>query len=298
MGGGGVLSHAARHLDPQRGMFAAILSHTGGGALEHTYYSEPDDDDADDDIQSGSNLEPPDILEYWYGGSPLAFPFEYQSHSVLDMDQFGAVDHSVSMLSNLKHVPIHTWHADQDPLVYLVLQTTAVFNSFLTYFGGPAFLTVVSGNKHRWTTLDEVTTCNWLEQHTLQMPTSGNLLADRDGTWLYFELQQTAGGAFSRVDWAVNPGSNALTLLGTDNLDTIVVDTVGAGLDPAAAITLDVSANDGTGDVIVLEGIALAPTSVLRDGISDPGWSHDAQTARLTISEADAALNQWTITFN
>jgi hypothetical protein len=279
-------------------MFAAMLTHTGGGALKNTYYNEPDDDDADDNIQAGTNLETPDILDFWYGGSPAEFPFEYQSHSVLDMDAGGTSDQTTSMLPNLKHVAIHTWHANADPLAYLASQTQGVFGAFLTWVGGPAFLTVVASSQHRWTTLDEKVTCDWLAQRTLQMPTSGNLLVDRDDVWLYFDLKQRVPDTFSRMAWTVDAGTNAISLLGTHNLDRIVVDLAGAGLDPSAALTLDVSAADGTGDKVVLRGVTQAPTGVLRDGVASPNWTYDAEGDRLVIDEPDAGLNQWTITFS
>ena len=86
MGGGSVTSYAARHLDPARAMFAAVVDHTGGVALRNTYASEPDDADSDDNTpQVGDNLEVPDILDGWYG-APATHLFGYQRCSTIDMD--------------------------------------------------------------------------------------------------------------------------------------------------------------------------------------------------------------------
>ena len=39
MGGGAALSYAARHRDPERGAFAAVVNHTGTISLRNTYHN-------------------------------------------------------------------------------------------------------------------------------------------------------------------------------------------------------------------------------------------------------------------
>ena len=62
MGGGNVMNYAARHVDPSRPMFAAIINHTGPVSLRQNYIEQPKNQF---------------ILDIWYGGSPDQFPFKY-----------------------------------------------------------------------------------------------------------------------------------------------------------------------------------------------------------------------------
>jgi hypothetical protein len=295
MGGGALLAYAARHVDADGPMFAALVSHTGGGALWHTYGTSPDDDDSDDNWQTGQNLETPDILDFWFGGPPEQFPFTYQRYSVMDISPLGIANYDTSLITNLKHVPIHSWYAVNDPQIFLVALTDRIWNEFLTFYGGASVLTQVQGTAHTWHTLDDAAVCDWLAQYTLQLPSSGSTLADDDGKWFYFDVQQDAPGSFTRFDWDVDGPADTLTLGGTRNLQRVIVDTVAAGLDPASNLTLNLSTADATGDIVRFTDIASAPLDVLRDGVSDPGWVYDAQTLTLTITELDGGPHQWVV---
>jgi hypothetical protein len=297
MGAGASLSYAANHVDPSKPMFAAIVTHTGGGALEHTYATSPDDDDVDDNLQTGQNLETPDILDFWFGGSPAAFPFEYQRHSVMSIDGFGVVDHATSMITNLVHMPINTWYAVNDPKIAILTQTQIIQSEFLSTYGGTSVVTQIPGAAHTWNTVDEVAVLDWLEQFTLNIPTSGSTLADENGIWFHFDVEQDATGAFTPFDWNVDVATNTLTIENTGNLQRISVDTAGAGLDPAAALTLVTGTADATGDEIRFLGVTSAPTAVTRDTVADPNWVYDSQAQTLTIMEADGLPHTWAVSF-
>jgi len=298
MGGGAMLAYSARHLDPARGLFAALLTHTGGGSLWHTYGNSFDDDDADDDLKTGANLETPDILDFWFGGPPVSFPFVYQRHSVMDIDPFGAANPDTSLITNLTHVPIHTWYAVNDPIDHLVSQSIQIALAFEDTFGGTSVLTAAPGSLHRWNTLDETVTLDWLEQYTLTLPTSASTLADADGRWFHFDIVQDAPGAFTPFDWDLDPATNTLTLSDTANLQRIIVDTLGAGLNPGGDLTLNVGTSDGIGDEVQFRDMPSAPSLVLRDGVPDFNWVHDVPTQTLTITELDGQAHQFWLVSN
>lgn len=295
MGGGSVTSYAARHLDPNGVMFAAIANHTGGVALPHTYANEADDDDSDDNIPNfGDHLEVPDILDFWYGGTPTLNPFAYLRCSMMDLDATtGTVAPDTDMARNLAHVPILNWLAAGDPMVYLYEQTDE-FQKHVEHQNTQNTLVIAPGTVHSWNTLDETAVCNWLAQFTLQLPTQGRLLADQDGTWLRFQVTQDHGGDFTPFDWTATAVTNRLQLSGTRNLRSLTVDAAGLGLSTTAPLTVQLATLDATGDEIVLTGYAQAPSSVLRDG-QPASSTFDAQLHTLRLTETDGATHVWTI---
>jgi hypothetical protein len=298
MGGGAMVTYASRHVDPAGGMFAALLSHTGGGSLWHTYGNSFDDDDVDDNLKTGANLETPDILDFWFGGPPTSLPFEYQRHSVMDIDPFGAVNPGTSLITNLSHIPIHTWYAVSDPIGHLVTQTIQIALAFEDTYGGSSALTASPGSAHVWNTLDEVAVLDWLEQYTLTLPTSASTLADADGIWFHFDVVQDAAGAFTPFDWNIDTFTNTLTINNTANLQRIIVNTTGAGLDPGGDMTLNVGTTDGMGDEVRFLDIVSAPSLVLRDGVPDFNWVHDGPSQTLTITELDGGAHQFWVVSN
>lgn len=295
MGGGALATYAARHLDPSGAMFAAIANHTGGIALPHTYANEPDDADADDHQPNfGDNLEIPDILDFWYGGAPSGNAFAYLRCSMLDLDPLtGAVAPGTDMARNLAHVPVLNWVAAGDPLVYLYEQTDE-FHKHVQHQNTQNTLVIVAGNVHSWNTLDETAVCNWLSQFTLQLPTGGQLLADRDGTWLQLQVAQDVAGDFTPLTWRAVAGANRFELSASRNLRRLTVDTSALGLSATTTLTVEVSTADGTGDELLLLGYANPPSAVLRDGAPAPS-THDAQIGAVRIVETDAAIHTWTL---
>ncbi len=298
MGGGAVANYAARHLDPAGIQFAAICEHTGTVSLTHTWFWEPDDNDVDDNTPlAGDNLEVPDVLEARFGGPPSLRAFEYQRCSTIDLDPFtGAVGAGTDFARNLAHIPTLTWIANSDPMVYLGTQTYA-FDAHVRAQNAANALTVVSGNTHAWTTLNGQAVCDWLQQFTLQAPTSGSTLADEDGVWLRFHVQQDAPGAFTPFTWSVDAGTRTIVISQTANLRVLTIDAPAFGVTPVAcSITLRVSSADGTGDRIRLLGVASAPNQVLRDGQASSG-TYDALTQSFEIVESDPAQHEWVLVF-
>jgi len=290
-------NYAARHLDPRGIRFAAMVDHTGGVSLGHTWFYEPDDADLDDDTpMAGNNLEVPDILESYFGGTPAASPFEYQRCSLIDLDPiFGTIGPTTNFARNLKSIPTHIWIADADPMAYLVTQTTA-FDGHLQAQGVGHQFTSPAGNTHVWPTVDEFAACEWLQTKSLQMPTSQSTLTDENGRWYHFDIEQQAAGAFTPFTWDVNAAARRVTISGTRNLQRISIDAASAGFALSGNVTLRVSTADGTGDRVRLLNVSAAPLGVTRDGLAASG-TFDALTQTFEIVESSPTLHEWVITF-
>ncbi|MCY2960866.1 MAG: hypothetical protein NTY35_11925 [Planctomycetota bacterium] len=297
MGGGALANYAARHLDPAGVRFAAICDHTGGVSLSHTWFSEPDDADLDDNVPlAGQNLEVPDVLESLFGGTPSAVPFEYQRCSTIDLDPIGGtIGAGTDFGRNLVHIPTLVWIANADPLVYLGTQTYA-FDGYLQAQNAGHQLTVASGNVHAWTTLDETAVCDWLQTKTLQTPNGGRTLADEDGTWFRFQIEQDAPGSFTPFTWSIDTVARRVDISQTANLRRISIDAPGAGLVLSGNVTLRLATADGTGDRARILGVLTPPLAVTRDGVAASG-TYDAFSRTYEVVETNAALHTWVLTF-
>ncbi len=297
MGGGSVVNYAARHLDPRSLMFAAVCDHTGGVSLANTWFNEYDDNDLDDNIPTpGANLEVPDVLEELYGGTPAQKPFAYQRCSTIDLDPVSnLIGVGTDFARNLGHVPTLVWLAANEPTAYLQNQTIA-FANHIQPLNVNNTLHMAPGSIHAWTTLDPAFVCNWLSQFTLSLPRSETSLADEDGQWLGFFVEQDATGAFTPFDWSVDAAAKRLTLSSTQNLRRLRVNAASLGITLTGPVTLDLSTADGTGDVVQFLYVPAAPTSVTRDGVSASG-TFDALTHTFAITETDPAPHHWIVTF-
>ncbi len=297
MGAGALTNYAARHLDPAGIQFAAICEHTGGVSLAHTWFNEPDDADLDDDLPlPGQNLEVPDVLEDLFGGTPSQNPFAYQRASSIDLDPItGQIGVGTDLGRNLEHVPTSIWIANADPLAYLAAQTYA-FDGYLQPQNVGHTLTVVTGNTHTWQTLDETAVCDWLQTKTLQTPTSGRTLADEDGNWHHFRVEQDFQRVFTPFTWSIDVPSATVEIVDTANLKRITLDAASVGLALSGVVTLRLSFADGSGDRVRLLGAANAPVAVLRDGVAASG-TYDAFTQSFEVHETSTAVHVWTLTF-
>jgi pimeloyl-ACP methyl ester carboxylesterase len=297
MGGGAVTSYAARHLDPSSLMFAAIVNHTGGVSLANTWANEYDDNDLDDNVPSpGMNLEVPDILENWYGGPPTAHPFNYQRCSAIDLDpQTEAIAVGSDMSRNLSHIPVRNWMANNDPMVYLRDQTTA-FDTHVQGQNANNTFTQVNASVHKWETMDFANACDWLAQFSLQTPTASSTLADQNGRYFYFDVEQGVTGAFTPFSWIVDPIANRLTVYATANLSRISVDVTQTGLVYNGTLKLNVNTADGTGDQVRFLNVPQQPTSVTRDGAAASGtWDPMANT--FVVNESTNTTHLWRLNF-
>lgn len=286
MGGGCVTSFAARHLDPLGPRFAAIIDHTGGVALNNTYYH-------DQPVRF--------VLDYWFGdGSPgSADPWEMARSSVIDFDPISlAVNADWNMARNLLHMPQWVVRASNEPIAYLNTQCD-VLDGHLQTLGlqpGPTYgYYIMNYTGHEWSMLDETSACDFLAQFSLQIPQGSRTLADRDGVYFHFDVTQDAAGAFTPFDWSIDPGGNKLTIEDTANLSRLAVDLLAAGLDVASQLEVDLSTTDGLGDEILLPGYATQPLAVLRDSLPTSSWSWSGATQELLLMETDGGSHAWVI---
>lgn len=299
MGGGALASFAARQIDADGPMFAAIVNHTGAVSLAHAHYFDTfDDDDSDDNMAAGTGLEPQEMMEFLLGGSPATVPYQYQRFSTIDLDPIqSSIGQGTDMSRNLAHVPTYVWFADNDPNAYLREQTTQ-FDTHVRPQNVANNLATVVGSTHSWSTLDDTAVCDWLALRTLTVPTSGSTLADEDGRFFHFTIAQDAAGAFTPFTWNWDVATSTFDLSATSNLQSVSMDLVAMGA-PAltGAFTFHFATTDGLGDTLQLTNVPTAPTSVTRDGISEIAI-HDPVAQTLTIVETDgAALHTWVVTF-
>ena len=298
MGGGVALSYGARHLDLARPMFAAIANHTGSVSVKNVYESEPDDlcEPPTCSICNPGEIcayDVPDYLDYVFLGDPGSLPFEYAQASVIDISLGGSVDPASDMARNLQHVPVRNSYHQGDPVTYLVTQTQVFHSHFVNSVGGTAVLDIAAGApaQHLWRWIKEDEACDFLEQFTLQVPTSGRLLVDRDARWLHFDVEQLAPGAFSPITFDIDSLGNQLTLESVSNVSRVGFDPAAGGLDRVTTLTFHVQADDQNSFDLVLDDIPFAPQEVSFDAVplglvatgQPGGYWYDPALRRLTL---------------
>jgi pimeloyl-ACP methyl ester carboxylesterase len=277
MGGGSALNYAARHLDPGRPMFAAVANHTGEVAHVDTYWNEP---------------AAQWIFEHWFGGPPPGQEFEYLRSSLYDFDPSTlVVNQTTDLARNLTHVPVRSTYVPLDPVKYLLKQTTVLHQQLLAR-GGSSELVVLSGFGHTWGTLNEAQTCDWLAQRALTLPSAAETLADHDGRYFAFDVEQDAPGAFTPFTWHADAGANRLSVSATANLARLGVATAELGLDTAQPLEVALATADGLADEIGLAGYATAPSQVLRDG-APAIWSFAGDA--VVLHETDGGAHTWLV---
>jgi len=287
MGGGAVANYAARHLDPTHAMFAAIIDHSGGVALKDTYFRDPP-----------TNY----ILDFWFGDGSAgsAEPWQMARSSVVNFDPYTyEVETAEDLARNLIHMNVRVMRASNDPLAYLS-QQSEVFDDQMRARGALAGSMygyyVLPGNLHTWDLLDETTACQWLDSKSLTMPTSGNTLADHDGPYFHFTVEQDLGGAFTPFVWSIDSGLNKLTLSNTQNLKRLTLDTLDAGLDPGAALTVSINTTDALPNEVRLLDYASAPSLVLRNGVTASAiWTATPPSGNLLLQELQTGAQIWQI---
>lgn len=277
MGGGAALNFAARHLDPAGPMFAAVLNHTGGVALRNTWQHD---------------LPVRWILEFWFGGAPSATGFSYDQCSSIDFNSSTLeVRSATDMGRNLAHLAVRHHRAAQDPLAYVV-QQNVLLHAHLLGLGVPSVEAVEPGALHAWSSLDQRAALDWLGEHRLSVPLAASTLADRDGTWFHFQVQQDAFGSFTPFTWESDPLANRLSISATANLDTLTADLIGLEL-TTSALVVELDTADGLADRVRLTPVPSAPHTVWRDGVPTDAWVWDAQTRVLTLEESDGGAHTW-----
>jgi pimeloyl-ACP methyl ester carboxylesterase len=304
MGGGGVMSYAARNRDRRRGAFAAVVNHTGSVALSNVY----------------ANLDPSsaliDVMELIFGGDPAEAPFEWLRSSLIEVDsQAALLLDGQHMAINLAHVPTQTWYNASDSLGYLVEQSIEL-DGYLQSLPGAnhesvrvASSSACGSSQHCWGSLDQALACDWLEQQTLDSaPQFGSILADRSGRWEYFDLAQVLEGEFSRLAFEVDVVSNALWLSAPSNMASVTGSMSRLTLDSAQPLKLTLDDFGGTSTGFVIDNVATAPASVIREGavLADDcsggaatasSWCYDPAAQTLTLLEADPGAVTWRVNF-
>jgi hypothetical protein len=287
MGGGGVTSYMARHLDPAHPRFAAVVHHTGGVSIANTH----------------ENTVNPSVLEdaSMFGGPPSLVPFKYAQASVMDIDgATGTINAATDMARNVAHIPLRSFTIASEPAAtaYLRTQTLALFNWMLG-FSSNGNWQEIAGNTHEWIHLDPVTTIEFLRQQTLTMPRAGThrVLADREGTWHHFYIEQDAPGAFTPFRWTMLDSLNRVVIDQTENLKRIVIDSASLGLHTQVVTEVVIGTSDGLPEEVTLSGYPTPPTSVSRGPQTTAAWSWNAVTEAVTLQEANASgYPLWTIT--
>jgi pimeloyl-ACP methyl ester carboxylesterase len=290
MGGGMALNYAARHLDPAHAMFAAVVDHTGAIDLNETYRKDP-----------SSQF----IFDFWYGdGSPgSANTFLMTKSSLIVYDDITQqVDPNSDLARNLSHLPIQMVRAQNDPLILLAQQHDRLY-AHMTSQGrvpGPAFSSqIIPGvDVHKWSTLDPVQSCDWLSQFSLQMPSSARTLALKDGPHFFFYVDQQVLGQLTPFTWSVDTSTNRLDFSETVNVESLVADTLAAGLSTTQPLLVTTSTSDGAADRISVRGYNAVPSAVLRDGQTAlyGAWTYSPSAKMVTLKELDGTQqHNWTV---
>lgn len=283
MGGGTLMSYAARHVDPARPMFAAVLDHSGGVALNDVHLNEP-------------TVE--FIFDFWYGnGSPgSASPWKMRASSLFDFNPSTLqVDRSSDMARNLEYLPTFIFRVADDPLLYLSTQSD-VMAAHLAFQGTPVKYQIVPGPTHGWPALSERQTLSWLSKKRLTLPLSGRILADRDEKFFHFTVTQTVPLVFSKLNWSLDLQGNILDCSNTANLTRVEVATAEAGLSSAIALQVDMDTTDPSPVEYVITNWPTAPSAVTRDGVPSVAFVYDPIGFTVTLQETVAGPHSWIIT--
>jgi pimeloyl-ACP methyl ester carboxylesterase len=286
MGGGSVTNYAARHVDPAHLMLAALIDHSGGVALKDTLLNDP-------------AVQP--IFDFWFGNGSAgsADPWKMERSSVINFDNFTLqVEQDRDLARNLMHIPMRIVRASNDTIPYLSRQSDVLHAHMLALGKVPGqgygyYILPYTG--HSWSMLGESAACDWLQQFTLQVPSSGNTLADHDGVYFHFTLAQDQANAFTPFVWNADPPANRLSLSGTGNLKRLTADTAALGLGTGQTLTVDFATADGSGDEVGFSGWPKFPTNVLRDGVAWPAWSYNAVSKLLVLFELDGGAHTWKV---
>ncbi len=293
MGGGAAMNYVARHKDMAGPRFAAVVNHTGTASNINAY--------ADDCLMFACASQ--FVWDFWFGDGSTgsAMPWEMARSSVFDYDASTLqVDDDRALARNLMDgTAIQLVRGDTDTQVPYLIEQTDVLDTYLQSKGAVPGMGydyfVHPYASHDWGLLDEGQVLDWLAPFTLQSPTTGDTLADRDGAYYYFDVVQSANGAFTPFRWTVNALINSVLVVETKNLASITVDTAAAGLDTSADLIVGMGTRDGNGDSLRLTGYAAPPTGVLRDGVVETSWVHDAQLGTLELIEVDGAAHSWLV---
>jgi len=217
MGGGNVLSYAARHLDPNaaHGMFAAVVDQSSQASTPMWSFN------------GGATF-----LTGLYGSTYAANPFVYRRASAIDsgcvlgtpncpLFQCGlsTVIGEGSMAQNLFHLPLHTFYGQCEPDPLLV-ESCHLVDLFLA--GSPNYATADSGPVHAWSSVAPATVLGFFAPtKTLTAATlaalGGDLLFAEDKRAFHFQVKRVNANDLGRLHWQISPTTPNAVLIEMGN---------------------------------------------------------------------------------
>ncbi len=280
-GGGAAATLAARNLNPERPMFAALVTNAGAYDLVGTYHQDPSS-------LASMLMEHPALFE----GPPVPpFLWNYLRSETVDTLAGITADAKSSQMRNLVNVPIYHVYSTDDPLQYLVAQNQT-FAAHLSSLGANITTTTFTGlvDPHDWSLVDAKATLDWCQAFTVvREPPSFQVNADRDDRFYWADVDQRVGGTFSSLHARVADPENGLELLDVSNVERLRLTPPAGSFDPNSHFTLFVESNDPAGLDVVIAGVTAPPTYVLLGDDLFVDYVHDAGAKELTLKPPDGA---------
>lgn len=274
MGGGDVLSYAARHLDPTGPMLAAVVTHSGTVSTPYTYH------------HGATNWQR--LLEGLYQATDYATDeLKFQRATAVDYDLSGLrVD--TSMGWNLTHVPVANFYdsngVGNDDTPETIAQNLLLDDlmSDPLKVGHPSYSTAnTTGDGHGYIFLD---TASILGAFTasLEIPKKGKTLVAEpfdplatDERVFHFRVTRRTGPMMASFVWDthyVPPGQiqrypPLLDLHELDHIDTIRCITRKLGYSPLTELEIDAEIADAQPVTIELSGYGAGVSQVFGNGV-------------------------------
>ena len=300
MGGGIVTNFASKHRDPAGIMIAAVGTVSMTGDWTESYSLAP--------LAEQQVMENP----FCFGGSPTAFPFEYQRASSLYyvLGSYpptpGTLDPITAMGDNLDTTPLWmTWDI-ADPIAENPPVMSQNLASLVQSVGGTAETHPVSGtaNPHSWDVLDETQLCNWFDGKVVnRTPLDLHAQLDQDAAVSFASVVQAAAGSFTFLHPRSIPATKSLQVQGVANAQQITLDAGLGGETGKWPLHVTCRSVDGLGYQAKFTGFDRPPsylldfnTGALITGVdSDPTTnSLLADVAGLATLDANVVSQNWT----
>jgi poly(3-hydroxybutyrate) depolymerase len=302
MGGGALLSHACRNLDPTGFPYAAVVNHTGTMSAARGWRDLP----APPPFNAFTEIR---NHKYMFG-RPDRNAFGYQIASSIHLwPREDTVDPTSDLLRNIPalHVQTITFVGDTNDNVdqCAIACAHAASLGHVRFQCPPPLPAVGACSPHSWCHLNELQTLFWLEAFTFDMPSSRTrILADREARYYHITPTPSAEGRLCPFEYELLSPSHLL-LRTSPEIARLRVHSASMGLLtlPTNVLIVDIEGppNQGTTPVpLVLEitDYLTAPTLLYRNGVPQAQgpntWSWNAGV--LTIHEPDARAGpQWLI---
>ncbi|MCB0332027.1 MAG: hypothetical protein KDD55_00940 [Bdellovibrionales bacterium] len=297
VGGGAVLNYAARHLNFSGWRFAALVSASANLSIAHSYYEEPHSQ-----------------LEYVHplvmGGNPSEVPFHYQQYSVLeatnpsisesfslDPETYPSIESDLSLAHNLSNIPLFLLHENSSSipgLYHLYAQTFGLY-SFLLPFGKANYEERSDINNHSWWVIDSEVACEFLENHSFEMPLGGRYLIDRTMKLFSFDVERGSEERFSAFTFYRYPTVNELQLLEVRNIQSLRVELDSLDLTATLPLSLLFLFQDETINEVRIFGYSAAPQEVLLNGTIANGLWEWVEDENAILLSPQLGFQKWTI---